>query len=157
MTHLGRRGRPPTSVPWLLGAVLGAVLLAACAPATPDSQAWRASAVQTLEDTSSQLATMQLTVEQERRDRLPGRYAVTVAVDSEEQAAKAAESLTSRQPPGAERRAYDRVSGLLDDAQSLISEARIALVDGRTQVYPSLLRRLDRLGARTDRETERLR
>jgi hypothetical protein len=144
-------------VSWLLGAVVGAVLLAACAPATPDSQAWRASAVQTLEDTSSQLATMRLTVEQERQDRLPGRYAVAVAVDSEEQAATAAESLTSQQPPGAERRAYDRVSSLLDDAQSLISEARIALVAGRTPEYPSLLRRLDRLGARTDRETERLR
>ena len=139
--------------PGLLACLVGSlIILTGCTvPAAPDRAAWRSQAAQALEDTASDVATVELVLRQERQDRLPGKYAVVVAVDSEESAGKSGEAFTSLQPPPGQRAAYDRVGQLLDDAQGLLSEARIALADGATGDYPPLIARLARLGDRLER------
>ena len=149
------RENRPTRGTWAPGLLTLTVLLVAATgctvPSEPDRPAWRQLAVQTLQDTASELATVQLVLRQERSDHLPGRYAVVVAVDTEERAGKTSQGFTSQQPPAGARPAYERVGSLLDDADGLLSESRIALADGATEDYGRLIVRLGRLGDRVDR------
>lgn len=139
-------------------AVLALLLGTACSvPSEPSPADWRAAAIQALEDVAGQLGTVELVLAQEQDDKLLGRYAVVVASEAEEAAGTSAESLTSQQPPAGTRQRFGTVSGALDEATSLLTEARVALVDDDRAKYSSLRRRITRLQQRLDEIRGRLR
>jgi len=118
------------------------VLIAACAPSTPDADAWRDQARRAVSDVSSALQTAKLALEEDAKGHLFDNYTQTVAVDAEEIAGSSADGFASVQPPEVERERYDVVTAQLDDAASLLSEVRIAVVAGHTGSYPDLIDKL---------------
>lgn len=139
-----------------LAPILAALLaLTACtSPSQPDDQAWVKAARQSLEDASSEVATVRLVIEQRAAGNTIGKYAVTVAVTSEEAAGKATDSLTTLQPSPGRKADAGKVGTALGDAEDLITDARVALVDNDTAELrkitgelKAMTGRLDRLGA----------
>lgn len=110
------------------GVMLALVLLGACAPGTPDADSWRGDASRATGDVLSEMATVRLALEQ--RDGLFGTYLRTVVVDAEEGAGRAAQKLSAVQPPDSELDRHDEVTSALDDAASLLTDVRIAVVRG---------------------------
>jgi hypothetical protein len=134
----------------ILGLLVALGLLTACVPPSPGPESWRHDARQTVSDVASELATSQLVLEQEAAGRLFTRYAVVMVVEAEKQAGDAATKFESEQPPKVEQRRYDTVTKVLDQATSLITDARIAVADGEEAAYDRLVRQLDRAGRRLD-------
>jgi len=122
-------------------------LMTSCAPGTPDGDSWRIDAQRAVSDASSAVQSAELALRQSDRGRVFDRYLQTVLVEAEKGVGKAGETIGSRQPPRAERERYDTVTGQIDEAASLVSTARIAVVDRETDRYPSLA---DRLSAAAD-------
>jgi len=139
---VGAGASTPKVVAGLLTGLLLGLTGCGLVPSRPSAPDWVAAARQALGDTSSEVATVRVVVEQERADRLPTTYAVVVATRSEEAAGQAADNLTKQQPPDAKRREYDAVATALGDAADLLAEVRIALVDHDTEAYPGLATRL---------------
>jgi hypothetical protein len=135
----------------VLGVLIALCLLSACVPSAPSAEDWRKDARQAVSDVAGELATTQLVLEQESADRLVGGYAVVVVVAAEELAGTAATGFESEQPPGIEQERYDSVTGQLDQATGLITDARIAVADGDEAAYADLVRQLERSGRRLDR------
>jgi hypothetical protein len=119
-----------------------AALSAACAPGTPDDDSWRIDAQRAVSDTSSAVQSAELALRLHVKGRVFDRYMQTVLVNAEEGAGKASEAIGSKQPPPAERKRYDTVTGQIDEAASLVSTARIAVVDRETERYEALADRL---------------
>lgn len=131
-----------------------AMLLAACVPATPGTDEWREDARHALGDVAGQLATVALALEND--DRLVGGYAKVVVADAEESAGRSADGFEQQQPPAGHRKEFDKVSAALDKGLSLLTDARIAVVDGDTAAYDRLATRLYRLQARLQRLEDKL-
>ncbi|HEY0891100.1 MAG TPA: hypothetical protein VGE38_15965 [Nocardioides sp.] len=126
---MGNRADMRTTAPRVLLALVllvGPPLLAGCAPGTPDAGAWRADASRATGDVRSEVATVGLALR--RHDDLFDSYLQTMVVDAEEAAGAAAEKLSAVQPPTAELERHEEVTSTLDDAASLLSEVRIAVV-----------------------------
>ena len=122
---------------------LGLVLLmSACAPSTPDVDAWRTNAQHALSDGASAVHAAEVALRLRTRDRIYAPYLPTVLVDAEEAIGVAGDTIGTQQPPRAERAWYDAVTGELEKASSLVATARIAVVDGETRRYAALTDRL---------------
>ena len=137
MGHVGRR---------LVGAV-AALLLAlsatsGCAPGTPDGDSWRIDAQRAVSDAYSGVRTAELALRLHGEGRIFERYLQTVLVDAEEGVGRAGNTIGSKQPPHAERKRYETVTGQIDEAASLVAIARIAVVDRETSRYDPLADRL---------------
>src|SRR3954470_16806305 len=113
-------------------------------PGTPDDDSWRIDAQRAVGDASSAAQSAELALRQHVKGRMFDRYLQTVLVNAEEGAGKASEAIGSKQPPPAERKRYDTVTGQIDDAASLVSTARIAVADRETERYGALADRLAR-------------
>jgi hypothetical protein len=133
-------------VAWWLAAALAATTVG-CAPGTPDGDSWRIDAQRAVADASSAVHTAELALRQHGRGRVFDRYLQTVLVEAEEGVGKAGDAIGSRQPPREERERYATVTGQVDEAASLVSTARIAVVDRETSRYDALA---DRLAAAAD-------
>jgi hypothetical protein len=123
-------------------ALLVALVLTGCAPGTPDEDSWRDDATRAVGDVVSAVQSAQLALEQSRRGRLHDAYLQAVLVDAERNGGKAAETLSSVQPPEVEVRRSSDVSDQLDQATGLLTDARIAVVAGHTDEYADLVRDL---------------
>jgi hypothetical protein len=113
-----------------------------CAPGTPDGDSWRIDAQRAVSDAASAVHSAELALRLHDDDKIFDRYLQTVLVDAEEGAGKASETIGSKQPPRAERERYDTVTGQLDEAASLLSTTRIAVVGRETERYDALADRL---------------
>jgi hypothetical protein len=123
-------------------AIVVVATTAGCAPGTPDGDSWRIDAQRAVSDASSEVQTAELALRQHERGRLFDHYLQTVLVDAEEGVGRAGDAIGARQPPREERERYDTVTGQLDEAASLVSTARIAVVDHETSRYDALADRL---------------
>ena len=126
---------------WWLAVAMAATSMG-CAPGTPDGDSWRIDAQRAVADASSAVQTAELALRQHGRGRVFYRYLQTVLVDAEEGVGKAGDAIGSRQPPREERERYATVTGQVDEAASLVSTARIAVVDRETSRYDALADRL---------------
>jgi hypothetical protein len=130
----------------LVGTVAALLLVvptaASCAPGTPDGDSWWIDAQRSVSDASSAVRTAELALRLHGDDRIVDHYLQTVLVDAEEGVGKAGNAIASKQPPRAERECYDTVTGQIDEAASLVSTARIAVVDRETSRYDALADRL---------------
>jgi hypothetical protein len=131
--------------------VAALVVLSACAPGTPAEDSWRDDARRAISDVSSAVQTDRVALGADRDGHLYANYLQTVVVDSEDTAGSSADSFASVQPPELERERYDVVSTQLDDAASLLSQVRIAVVAGHTGSYPDLLQKLSEAAAGLDK------
>jgi hypothetical protein len=129
------------AVAWWLAVAMAAATVG-CAPGTPDGDSWRIDAQRAVSDASSAVRTAELALRQHSRGRVFDRYLQTVLVDAEKGVGKAGDAIASRQPPWEERERYDTVTAQVDEASSLVSTARIAVVDGETDRYDALADRL---------------
>jgi hypothetical protein len=118
-----------------------------CAPGTPDDDSWRDDAQRALSDASSAVQSAELGLREGSDDRIFDRYLQTVLVDAEGAVGTASDTISAKQPPLSERHSYDEVTTQLDDAASLVTTARIAVVDRRTDRYDALA---DQLGDTAD-------
>jgi hypothetical protein len=132
----------PSARCWAAAFAALAFTLSACAPGTPDADSWRADARRAVGDASSALSSAELALRQGRADRIYDPYLQTVVVDAEEAVATAASTIGGKQPPRSERERYDAVTGQPDEAASLVSTARIAVVDEDASRYEGLATRL---------------
>jgi hypothetical protein len=123
-------------------AILVVATTSGCAPGTPDGDSWRIDAQRAVSDASSEVQTAELALRQHGQGRLFDNYLQTVLVEAEKGVGKASDAIGSRQPPQEERDRYDTVTGQIDDAASLVSTARIAVVDHETSRYDALADRL---------------
>jgi hypothetical protein len=143
----------------LTAAVIVAVVLAttsACAPGTPDADSWRIDAQRAVSDASSAVQTAELALRQHVKGRMFDRYLQTVMVEAEQGMGKASNAISTRQPPRSERVRYQTVTSEIDGAASLVSTARIAVVDRETDRYDALAARLARAAARLQKLEDEL-
>ena len=134
-----------------------ALLLATgCAPSEPSVEDWRSTARQALEDTVSEVESVALVLDLERRDRLLGRAARVAAVESETALATAEESVDTLQPPSGAERDDKAVSDLLARAGDLVRDARIAITAQDEGAYDDLRSRLLELSDDLEAEREAL-
>lgn len=140
-----------------LGTALVVILVAACAPQSPDHSSWTDQAHQALEDTASQVATVSLLLRLEREGKVPGKYQQVVAQDSESAVGATMAKFGGEQPEPRDDTTYRRVTGLMSDASDLLSEVRIAIVRRDAAAYPKLLDRLGDVENRLNAAAEDLR
>lgn len=124
----------------LAAALLMAGGLTGCAPGTPDEDSWRVDAIRVVGDVDSSVATMALALRHD--DDLFHPYLQTVAVNAEDTAGRAAQKLSARQPPDAYVARYEKVTSALDDADSQLADARIAVLQRRSTAYDDLAAQL---------------
>ena len=122
--------------------VVGVLAVSSCAPGTPADDSWRDDAQRSLSDASSAVPSAELGLRQGAEGRVFDGYLQTVVVDAEDLAGAAEYAIASEQPPMSERHRYDVVTTHLQDAASLVTTARIAVVDGETDRYEALAARL---------------
>jgi len=113
-----------------------------CAPGTPDADSWRIDAQRAVSDASSAVLTAELALRQNVKGRVFDRYLQTVMVDAEKIVGKAGDAIGFRQPPRVEQERYQTVTSQIDEAASLVSTARIAVVDRESDRYDALADRL---------------
>jgi uncharacterized protein (DUF1501 family) len=118
-----------------------------CAPGTPDGDSWRIDAQRSVSNAAAAVHTAELALRLNDDGRVFDHYLQTVLVNSEDQVGMASDALGSKQPPEAERERYDTVTGQLDEAASLVSTTRIAVVDRESSRYDALADRLAKAGA----------
>jgi hypothetical protein len=118
------------------------VLVAGCAPGTPDGDSWRIDAQRAVADAASAVHAAELALRLDVDDRVFDHYLQTVVVEAEDALGTAGDSIGSKQPPQAERERYDTVTGQIDEAAGLVSTVRIAVVDREEERYDALADRL---------------
>jgi hypothetical protein len=122
-----------------------ALALCGCAPGTPDEDSWRYDATRAVGDVASAVQTAQLALDQSRQNRLPHAYLQTLLVDAEKNGGLAAQKISSVQPPHVEVRRAGDVRDRLDQANGLLTDARIAVVAHDTGQYADLAARLEKV------------
>jgi hypothetical protein len=121
-----------------LAAVGLGLVAAGCAPQSPDRSSWNDQAHKSLEDVSSEVATVRLLLRLEDEDKVPGKYQQVVAQDSEAAVGQTMSKFGGEQPPEGEDDTYDRVTSVMSDASDLLSQVRIAIVRRDTGECPKL-------------------
>jgi hypothetical protein len=123
-------------------------MVTGCAPGTPDEDSWRGDANRAVGDVASAVQTVRLGLTQAGHDRVPHAYLQTVLVEAETNGGLSAQKLSAVQPPVGERRRASDVSDTLQKATDLLTEARIAVVDGDEAAYARLVDALASSAAR---------
>lgn len=119
--------------------------LVGCAPRSPDHSSWTDQARLALEDTASEVATVELLLELEQQGKVPGKYQQVVAQDSEAAVGATMAKFGGEQPEPRDDAEYKRITSLMSDASDLLAEVRIAIVRRDEDAYPRLLRQLEKL------------
>jgi hypothetical protein len=114
------------------------VVTSGCAPQSPDRSSWTDQAHKSLDDVSSEVATVSLLLRLEDEDKVPGKYQQVVAQDSEEAVGQTMAKFGGEQPPPGEDDTYGKVTSLMSDASDLLSQVRIAIVRRDTGDFPKL-------------------
>lgn len=136
-------------------AALAAVLLllaSACGtvPGQPSPADWRSTARQSLQTAASEVATVQMVLEEAQDEQLLGRYGAVSVTNAESALGSAQDSILTLQPPATLQQQFDAVATVLGDAGDLVTQSRIAIVrDDRTQ-YAELVDRLDAMTGRLE-------
>jgi len=115
------------------------------APQSPSHDSWVDQAHTSLDEVSSDVATVQLLLRLVEDGDVMSRYQRVVVLDSETAAGKVADHLSGEQPSQADGTTYADVTGVLSDAGDLLSSVRIAVVRQDTSQYRGLERALTRM------------
>jgi hypothetical protein len=132
--------------------VAAAWLLAGCVGQPANTSAWQGSADRALGQAIAGLGTARVALKLETDDRAPHTYTVVTVTDAIETSSKEVSTFQKSQPPDALHRANVAVNQGLDDAVSLLVEARVALASPGIDAAAgkSLVQRIDALRKRLD-------
>jgi len=115
------------------------------APQTPSHDAWVDQAHTSLDEVSSDVATVQLLLRLVDDGDVMSHYQRVVVLDSETAAGKVADHLSGEQPSQADGTTYADVTGVLSDAGDLLSSVRLAVIRQDTSQYQALERALTKM------------
>lgn len=151
---VGRRG-------WRTGAaaalLIAAPLMAGCVlPATPSHHGWLVHGQRATGDVASALSTTMLTLREEDHSRLVPNYARVAIAQAESTAGGAASAWGDEQPPRSEQQRASRISNTLDQANTLISQARTALLDNDPHACAQYCPKLQKMAAKVQKIEQRL-
>lgn len=115
----------------LAGVLLGAApLLSGCVvPSTPSEHGWFVHGQRAAGDVASALSTTMLVLREQDRGRLVPNYARVAVAQAESTAGGAASAWGDEQPPPSQEQRASTFSNALDKANTLITQARTALLD----------------------------
>lgn len=133
------------------------LLAVGCAPQSPDHSSWTDQAHQSLEDVSSEVATVSLLLQLEAEGKVLGKYQQVVAQDAESAVGATMARFGGEQPEPRDDGEYKRITTLMSDASDLLAEVRIAIVRRDTAAYPRLRDELATLQDEVSTAQERLR
>ncbi|KRF11353.1 hypothetical protein ASG90_16480 [Nocardioides sp. Soil797] len=128
----------------LAAGLLVLVLGSGCVPATPSSSEWAGQASRALDSVAGEVATARIVLREHREDDLLAKVAVVMLADSEEAIGKTSDDITTTQRPPGHTRQYDKVTAEIDQASSLVTEVRTAVVAGDEAALPALDSKLRR-------------
>lgn len=132
------------------------LVLSACTPATPDTDTYRERTKLAVTDTISHVVTARKVLASARDDKIMDNYALSTVRASEDTLSKVAGSYSELYPPPKLDPVFDRASGLLGDAEDLLTGSRIALHRDAVDRYPALIDELDKLTKQLERLERRL-
>jgi len=139
-----------------IAALLAALLLSGCVPASPDADTYRDKAALTLASAVSETRTVSRLLQISQDGRMLRATAKAQLRHSEDALDTATGAFTELNPPPTQDRLNRRANRLLGDAGDLVAEARIAFERSRTGQYPGLVRELENLAATMERLEGRL-
>lgn len=130
-----------------LVALAGAVLLmSGCVVASPDTDTYADAAASTLGAAASEVATVKTLLELLDAGDIQRPAVVTQLRYSEETLAHSSQGLSALNPPPELDMLAEQAGGLLDEAETLLQDARIAVHRHQEADYPQLAADLDALG-----------
>lgn len=125
-------------------ALVGVMLLTSgCVVASPDPDTYGDAAASTLGTAISEVATVQTLLDLLDAGDIQRPPVVVQLRDSEEALSRAAQGLGSLNPPTARDQLAEQSGELLDEAESLLQDARIAVHRGEKSDYPGISAQLD--------------
>lgn len=123
-------------------------------PRTPDGGGWHTDASRYAGEELAAVGTSILALRQD--DDLYGPYLRVSTAKAEKSGSRAADELTSVQPPDGARDGYDNVTTALEDASDVLTDVRLAAWEGNTASYPALLQRLEKVRDRLEQIVQSL-
>lgn len=139
------------------GLVLAAPMLTGCVvPATPSQHGWLVHGQRAAGDVVSALGTSKLVLQEHAADRLVPNYARVAIAQAESAAGGAVSAWGAEQPPPSQEQRASRISSTLDDADTLISQARQALLDHDPDACTHYCHRLTAMAAKVQRIEQEL-
>jgi hypothetical protein len=126
------RARRRTSA--LVAALIASPALAGCylVPSQPDASSWRIHSQRDTSDVAAALSTVELVLRTRDRHKLIAEWAQVTIANAEGMAGKAADKFSAEQAPPVEQDRATSISDAMDQASSLISDAREEVVDGKS-------------------------
>lgn len=139
------------------GLLLASPLLGGCVlPATPSEHGWLVHGQRATGDVASALSTTMLTLREQDRSRLVPNYARVTIAQAESTAGSAASAWGDEQPPRSEQQRASSISDTLDQANTLISDARTALLDNDPHACAQYCSKLQKMATKVQRIEQRL-
>ena len=135
----------------LAAALVAAVLLlAGCVPASPDVDTFDDKAMRTAGAAVSEVRTVERLLSLLHGGRMLRAAAVAQLRHSEDGLGTAAKAFTELNPPPARDGRADRLGALLDDAETLVADARVAVERRAAGDYPDLAKQLEALAMKLE-------
>jgi len=126
------------------------LLLAGCVPASPDVDTFDDKAMRTAGAAVSELRTVERLLSGLHAGRMLRPAAQAQLRHSEDGLGTAAKAFTELNPPPARDGRADRLGALLDDAESLVSDARTAVEREAVGDYPDLAKQMEGLATKLE-------
>ena len=131
-------------------ACAGVLAVSGCVPASPGPSTYEDKAKLTVEAALSEVATVQLTLQQLARDRAFKPSVLTQLRYSEDSLDTATGAFDELNPPRTDDRLHQRTDSLLSAAGDALAHTRIAVERDERQEYPALVSDLKKLATRLD-------
>lgn len=116
---------------------------AACVPASPDADTYDDQAMRTAGSAVSDVRTVEALLRLLHEERILRPTAVAQLRSSEQGLGTTATSFSELNPPPARDPLADRLGALLDQAEQLVQDARVAVARQAFDSYPGIARQLE--------------
>jgi hypothetical protein len=143
------REAPPVTRRWA-AVLLVAFLASGCVPASPDVGTYDDKAMRTAGTAVSEVRTVERLLNLLHDERMLRPSAVTQLRYSEEGLGTTTTSFSELNPPSARDQFADRLGGLLDQAEQLVMDARVAVERRAVADYPAIARRLESIAKKLE-------
>lgn len=128
------RARRRTTVAAVLLTLPALSALGGCyvVPSQPDASSWRIHAQRETGDMAAALSTAALVLRTRDQGKLVTYYAQVTIANAEEMGGKASDKFSAEQAPPVEQDRASKIGDAMDQAGTLISDAREEVVDGKS-------------------------
>lgn len=130
--------------------LLVAFLACGCVPASPDIDTYDDKAMQTAGAAVSDVRTVERLLDLLDQDRILRPTVVAQLRYSEDGLGTTTTSFSALNPPTTRDPLLDRLGGLLDQAEQVVMEARVAVERRSVEDYPAITRRLESIAKKLE-------